>query len=51
MDFRFIMVLIVFVYLLLAFGGCLDQQTHLPSAMKPLPATEENLSHAKNTVR
>jgi hypothetical protein len=50
LDFRFIIVLIVIVYLLLAFGGCLDQQTHLPSAMKPLPTTEEYLSHARNTV-
>ena len=51
MDFRFIMVLIVFVYLLLAFAGCLDEQTHLPSAMKSLPTTQEYLSHAQDIVR
>ena len=48
LDFRFIIVLIVIVYLLLAFGGCLDEQTHLPSAVKPLPTTQEYLAHAQD---
>jgi hypothetical protein len=49
LDFRFIIVLVVIVYLLLAFGGCLDQQTHLPQAVKPIPTTEEYSTHAQNT--
>jgi hypothetical protein len=50
LNSRIIIVLIVIVFLLLAFGGCLDEQTHLPSVMRPLPTTEEVLTHAQDTI-